>query len=61
MGVRAEEVLGARFDLREFHARVLESGCMPLKLRPQKIERWIARAAQPSKRSMTSVEFYCLR
>jgi len=38
---RAEKALGDRFDIREFHTRVLESGCMPLKLLEQKIDRWI--------------------
>ena len=38
---RAEKALGERFDIREFHARVLESGCLPLKLLEQKIDRWI--------------------
>jgi uncharacterized protein (DUF885 family) len=39
---RAEKALGERYDLREFHTRVLESGAMPLKLLEQKIDRWIA-------------------
>ena len=38
---RAEKALGQRFDIREFHSRVLESGCMPLKILEQKIDRWI--------------------
>jgi len=38
---RAEKALGQRFDIREFHGRVLESGCMPLKILEQKIDRWI--------------------
>jgi uncharacterized protein (DUF885 family) len=38
---RAEKALGPRFDIREFHTRMLESGCMPLKLLEQKIDRWI--------------------
>lgn len=36
---RAGKALGDRFDIREFHTRVLESGCMPLKLLEEKIER----------------------
>ena len=38
---RAEEVLGDRFDLRDFHAAVLEDGAMPLDILEAKIERWI--------------------
>ena len=38
---RAEKALGNRFDIREFHTRVLESGCMPLKLLEKKSDRWI--------------------
>ncbi len=38
---RAEKELGSKFDVREFHARVLESGCMPLKLLERKIDAWI--------------------
>jgi uncharacterized protein (DUF885 family) len=38
---RAEKALGARFDVREFHARILESGCVPLKILEQKMDRWI--------------------
>lgn len=39
---RAETVLGERFDLRAFHAEVLESGSLPLAVLEAKIERWIA-------------------
>jgi uncharacterized protein (DUF885 family) len=44
---RAEQTLGPRFDIREFHARVLESGCVPLKVLEQKIDRWIKTASTP--------------
>jgi uncharacterized protein (DUF885 family) len=40
---RAESQLGPRFDVREFHNQVLESGCLPLKLLESKIDRWIQR------------------
>src|SRR5262245_48974756 len=43
---RAEKALGPKFDIREFHTRVLESGCMPLKLLEQKIDFWIAAQRQ---------------
>jgi uncharacterized protein (DUF885 family) len=42
---RAEEALGARFDLREFHARVLEQGAPPLEVMARHIEEWIAACA----------------
>jgi uncharacterized protein (DUF885 family) len=38
---QAEAALGDRFDVREFHDRVLEDGAIPLTLLRSKIERWI--------------------
>lgn len=38
---RAEEALGDKFDIGQFHNEVLESGAMPLALLEQKIDRWI--------------------
>jgi uncharacterized protein (DUF885 family) len=38
----AKQKLGARFDLRRFHDRVLENGSIPLPVLGQKIEAWIA-------------------
>jgi uncharacterized protein (DUF885 family) len=38
---RAEQALGERFDVREFHAQVLGSGALPLSLLEAKIEHWI--------------------
>jgi uncharacterized protein (DUF885 family) len=46
---RAEKALGPKFDVREFHARVLESGCMPLKLLERKIDGWITSELQGTK------------
>jgi uncharacterized protein (DUF885 family) len=37
----AERSLGARFDIREFHDRVLEDGTVPLPVLRAKIERWV--------------------
>ncbi|MFI5413786.1 MAG: DUF885 domain-containing protein [Candidatus Lutacidiplasmatales archaeon] len=37
----AQQVLGARFDLRAFHDRVLEDGPMPLPALRTKIEAWM--------------------
>ncbi len=40
----AQATLGERFDIREFHDRVLEDGAMPLSMLREKIERWIGAA-----------------
>jgi uncharacterized protein (DUF885 family) len=42
---RAEEALGVRFDLREFHRVVLGSGSLPLPLLERNVLRYIERAA----------------
>ncbi|MGO4776694.1 DUF885 family protein, partial [Lysobacter sp. 2RAB21] len=39
---RAEKELGARFDIREFHAEMLKDGSLPLEILDKKIDRWIA-------------------
>ena len=39
---RAEQALGDKFDIREFHAEVLKDGSVPLDILEQKIDRWIA-------------------
>jgi uncharacterized protein (DUF885 family) len=39
---RAEERLGAQFDLRRFHDRLLGQGAMPLAVLEAQVERWIA-------------------
>lgn len=38
---RAEQALGAHFDVRKFHNQVLNSGSLPLVLLEKKIDRWI--------------------
>ncbi len=40
---RAEQKLGDKFSLQEFHKQVLADGAMPLAILEQKIDRWIAR------------------
>ena len=39
---RAQQALGSRFDIREFHAEVLKDGSVPLEILDRKIDRWIA-------------------
>ena len=39
---KAEAELGDRFDIREFHAQVLDTGALPLPVLEAKIDRWIA-------------------
>lgn len=38
---KAEKELGKKFDIREFHNKILESGVMPLNILESKIDRWI--------------------
>jgi uncharacterized protein (DUF885 family) len=38
---KAQKALGARFDIKEFHAAVLEHGALPLTVLDQVIGRWI--------------------
>lgn len=39
---RAEKALGNNFDIKAFHAQVLNTGGLPLAILEQKIDRWIA-------------------
>jgi uncharacterized protein (DUF885 family) len=39
---KAETELGPKFDIREFHDQVLDSGALPLSILEAKIDRWIA-------------------
>ena len=39
---KAKAELGDGFDIREFHAQVLNTGALPLQILEQKIDRWIA-------------------
>tara|TARA_R110002012_G_scaffold321191_4_gene548028 strand:+ start:15240 stop:17018 length:1779 start_codon:yes stop_codon:yes gene_type:complete len=38
---KAEKELGDKFDIKEFHNQVLETGCVPLALLENKIDTWI--------------------
>ena len=37
----AKKVLGKKFDIKVFHRKILESGCIPLQLLEQKINNWV--------------------
>ena len=39
---KAKAELGDKFDIRDFHAQVLNTGALPLQILEQKIDRWIA-------------------
>lgn len=39
---KAEKALGEQFSIKEYHNKVLESGCIPLQLLENKIDTWIA-------------------
>jgi uncharacterized protein (DUF885 family) len=39
---KAQSELGPKFDIREFHAQILNTGALPLQILEQKIDRWIA-------------------
>jgi uncharacterized protein (DUF885 family) len=41
---RAQEALGARFDIREFHAEILKDGAMPLDILEAKMQLWMEAA-----------------
>ena len=43
---KAEAQLGSRFDIRAFHAQVLDTGALPLPVLEAKIDRWIAAGGQ---------------
>lgn len=38
----AEQALGGRFDLKAFHAQILDTGALPMDVLEAKIKRWIA-------------------
>ncbi|WP_299627854.1 DUF885 domain-containing protein [uncultured Tenacibaculum sp.] len=39
---KAKKELGNKFDIRQFHNKVLETGCIPLALLEDKIDKWIS-------------------
>jgi uncharacterized protein (DUF885 family) len=48
MRQRAEQRLGDRFDVRDFHRLVLDSGAMPLELLDRVVDDWVATAGRES-------------
>ncbi|MGO8828180.1 MAG: DUF885 domain-containing protein [Steroidobacteraceae bacterium] len=38
---RAEQTLGTRFDVRAFHAELLDEGAMPLNILESRVDRWL--------------------
>jgi len=40
---KAEQALGAKFNLRAFHDAVLETGSVPLPVLEEHLDAWIAR------------------
>jgi uncharacterized protein (DUF885 family) len=40
---RAQQALGANFDLRAFHDELIDSGALPLDIVEQRVDAWIAR------------------
>ena len=41
MRTKAEKALGAKFNIREFHSQILNSGSLPLVLLEEKLNGWI--------------------
>ncbi len=39
---KAKKALGEKFDIRQFHNKVLESGCVPLQILENKINNWVS-------------------
>ena len=43
---KAEKALGPKFDVRRFHAQVLMTGALPLKVLERKIDAWVAQGGR---------------
>jgi uncharacterized protein (DUF885 family) len=44
---RAQQALGAKFDIREFHDEILKTGAVPLDILEENINSWIGASRQP--------------
>ena len=44
---KAEQELGSRFDVRAFHALILDAGGLPMTVVGAMVDRWIARILLP--------------
>jgi uncharacterized protein (DUF885 family) len=53
---RAEQALGPRFDIRQFHAQVLKDGSLPLDVLDAKIDRWIKAQGAASAPAATTTQ-----
>lgn len=42
---QAQSALGSRFDIRDYHAQVLDTGVLPMAVLETKISNWVARSA----------------
>ncbi len=51
---RAAERLGSRFDIRQFHDQVLDTGALPLDVLEAKIDRWLQSMDTPPSSPVTS-------
>ncbi len=40
---KAEQMLGDKFDIRQFHNQVLQEGCLPLILLQSKLDKWMVK------------------
>lgn len=48
---RAKQKLGAKFDIRNFHDEVLDSGALPLDILEKRVDTWIAAGGPPQSKS----------